>query len=279
MDYDDPALLAMLSAGVGTMARLDFKEKEIVVKSSIDGRFFWWAWRNLNKWVAEPAPPFKDDPTRIDRWLDCWLGCADILIHADGKSWSQYLDLRKSWKISDRRKRRMDLSVMMRVLKLDPMTYVEYQDNYLEILIVALASPHPTLEREFIPQLLSIDGCQHPLLAGLLMDTTDAIVDDYLKELELRDAIRVILCNLAGLLQQEAMGSGPAELDCEKYVGFCIKMLQAMQDNLSDLEAGSEIQQKYVDWCRVIMKMVHEHRELRLHPRLTFWTTWKRALG
>ncbi|GLB41954.1 hypothetical protein LshimejAT787_1005540 [Lyophyllum shimeji] len=276
MDYDDPALLAILDGGVQMP---NFKEKEAAVKSSIDGRFVWWAWRNLNKWVPEPAAPANDDFSRIDRWLDCWLGCADILIRADGKTWSQFLHLRKSWHISDRRRRRMDLAVMMRVLKLDPMTYLEYQDNYLENLMVALVSPDPTFEREFIALLLSIDGSQHHLLAGLSLDATDDIMDESHEEREPKAMIHVILRNLAGQLQQRAMGDASAELDCEKYVGFCIKMLQAMKDNLSDLMAGSEARQKYLGWCRSIVQIVHEQRGLRVHPRLTFWMAWARELS
>ncbi|KAF8074820.1 Mus7/MMS22 family-domain-containing protein [Lyophyllum atratum] len=269
MDYDDPDLVAALSGDPGAEVTPGFTAKEAAMKSLIDSRFVWWAWRNLNKRVPDPAPPVKDDLVYINRWLDCWLGSMDGIGCDDESFEAGPYDLRgqKSDNASNL------------CIRADDCLQI-YQDVYLGTLMTALASTRPKFERDFVALLLSIDGCQHPLLLGLSMDTTDVTIDDQSKEKGPKDILRVILHNLDRQLQQEAMGDRSTAPDGEKYVGFCIKMFQAMQGNLSELEVGSEARREYVAWCgEIFLEIIPKHQELRVHSRLTHWMAWGRDLS
>ncbi|KAG5643106.1 hypothetical protein DXG03_001570 [Asterophora parasitica] len=146
-----------------------------------------------------------------------------------------------------------------------------YKDEYIETLMMVLVSENSTREREFVSLLLSVDGCQHTLLVGVPVDVDDPPCVP-------QDILRAMLRNIASL-QQEAIINGSAALDCQKYIGFCIKMFQTMNENYSNLAGEGEARRKYIERCGSIVQMLQEHQGLRDHPRLATWMAWARNLN
>ncbi|KAF5383686.1 hypothetical protein D9615_003648 [Tricholomella constricta] len=286
INVHDPAALAQFDVNVQAAAPPDFAAKEMAVRSCLNERFIWWACSTLTNRVQDP----KSDIVHINRWLDCWLGIVDVARHggdkasqpADdtiayidepfSKTWAKYLTLVDQWQVPENR-RPVRSCIMKKILKIDPMNYVIYKDEYIKILMTTLVSAHSTLEREFVALLLSIDGCQHPLLLGLFPDVVG--VDDG-SQYDPKDILRVIMRNLASLQQED----GSLETDCQKFIGFCIDMFQAMNNTrlTKDLTLP-EARREYVGYCRSVVQIVQEHQGLREHSRLVSWMAWGRDLN
>lgn len=50
-------------------------------------QLYWLTWRNVSKLVHDALgkPSVDDILSHLDSWLDCWLGCADVLVRGGGK--------------------------------------------------------------------------------------------------------------------------------------------------------------------------------------------------
>ncbi|RDB20900.1 Protein mms22 [Hypsizygus marmoreus] len=284
IDYDDPALLVALGIEVVAPApKSDRRNAEESLKKIIyDNKLDWLCWHILMTGVTELSKPVPlGDPfVHIDKWLACWLGCADVQIRVGSKSWNQYLDLpsRQWFKVSGSRRQRIDLSLMFEVLKLDPMTYIEYKDRYIETLITSLASTHSALASKFVTLMLSIDGCRHPLVIGLATDTTEYRITPESFPNERKAILQVMINNLAGRLREEVAGDRSMVEDNQKYIGFLIKLFQAMETSCMELPDVSQDRIDYIAFVHDIFRMLEEHQELRTSARLLFWRTWERAL-
>lgn len=106
LDYDDPALLAALGENgqpalpsdeqikdgalrtVSRRSQSHFLYRMMHIFQAIDKtHLVWLCWRRVSKLVQDPSEGTSS--TRyyndVDNWLDCWLGCADVVIRSGGK--------------------------------------------------------------------------------------------------------------------------------------------------------------------------------------------------
>jgi len=146
--------------------------------------------------------------------------------------------------------------------------------------MLCLASINSKLEVEsaYVRFLLSIDGCRHPLLVGYEADDDQSDWSVSYANVR-RFVLKVVFRNLATLLDRETTASITGSGENERYVGFCIKMFQAMEARCTELQNLSEERRDYVDWCRDVFQMVQEYQVVRSHSRLVFWMDWERSLN
>ncbi|KAG6831106.1 hypothetical protein H0H92_012783 [Tricholoma furcatifolium] len=90
-------------------------------------------------------------------------------------TWAKVMKvMNDNWKgIPDAFRKRLDLTVMKILLKLDPMTYLDYPNEYLECLVTTLVSTNPGYDRDFIRLFFDIDRCRPQLLTLGIMNDTD----------------------------------------------------------------------------------------------------------
>ncbi|KAG6890307.1 hypothetical protein C0995_009513 [Termitomyces sp. Mi166 len=239
IDYDDPKLLAALDARgaeVPSPEVIEFTEKEEKLNAYMSS-VFWCVWRNLNKRVTNFASLANGDYICVESWLECWLGCVDVMVHAghNTKSWQRYLTMRENWKqLPEPMRKCLDFSIMKRLLKIDPMTYSDYRNMYLEALLTALVSTDPTNERDFIRLVLDVDGGQHPLLVGISIEE----LTDHPNEQESYDILPSLIENLASRYADMTTSSD----EREGLIDICIIIFQAMKRNsLRALRKGKGI--------------------------------------
>lgn len=106
MDYDDPALLAALGGDGQPRMPSDEQIKDEALRT-VSGRsqprflylmiyifqaidkthLVWLCWRRVSKLVQDPSEGTSSTSyyNDVDSWLDCWLGCADVVIRSGGK--------------------------------------------------------------------------------------------------------------------------------------------------------------------------------------------------
>ncbi|KAJ7636030.1 Mus7/MMS22 family-domain-containing protein [Mycena polygramma] len=200
----------------------------------------------------------------------CWLGCGQIIIQTSQESaanpWSKFLgtykDGNSKWpkNLDKFCERRVDFLIYSNILKLDPMSYLTMQDTFLIVFFQSLASWHNASEDEYIQLLLSIDGSQHSLLRGVEWEPF-VPKDGRAYNIEILTArlplVTAILENLNDRL------TVPMDMDAEdnkKYIGYCNKMLSAMQDVHNELEAVKPAQESYTSWCSRV------YREFQNYP-------------
>ncbi|KAG6854521.1 hypothetical protein C0991_005433 [Blastosporella zonata] len=279
IDYDDPDLLAALDVGgfeIPAKEASEISGKEETLGSYMQAPLSSWASRNLTDKVRKctGTSPSKVDYLEFDRWIECWLGCADVAVHAGSNiSWRRFLSQKDNWKYPEKIQRRLDFSAMKWLLKLDPMTYLAHEDVYMENLLAALVSVEPMDERDFICDVLELDGCQHLLLTGLSTEKQD-IMDRVPDERASADILRDIINNLAGRLRDST--TSPVERD--SLIEWCIKIYKAMARNLEELMVDSPERRKYAIWCLAITQTILGHRELYNEPRLSTWKLWTHDL-
>ncbi|KAJ7090573.1 Mus7/MMS22 family-domain-containing protein [Mycena crocata] len=169
--------------------------------------------------------------TDIARLTACWLGCGNIIIQSSGKLWSDYLHPYIARPMSDDFcHRRMEFLVYSNVLKLDPMTYVTFQDKFFVVLFESLASWHTTSEDDYIKLFLAIDGSQHPLLRGAWWNPP--AIKDGTSKLDVLTARLPLITTILENLSQSLIEAVNDE-DNKRYVGYCITMFSAMKNTHS----------------------------------------------
>ncbi|KAJ7224492.1 hypothetical protein GGX14DRAFT_650739 [Mycena pura] len=203
--------------------------------------------------------------------VECWVGCGNIVLQNTERTWHMFLSPYLNASSSGLRprldafcQRRMDFLVFSNILKEDPMSYLTLQDTLLVVLFEAMASWHTTSEDVYIKLLLSIDGCQHPLLRGATLDPKAH--SDKTSEVSLLEArlalLAVVLNNLSNCLA-EASGTG--------YVGYCIKMFATMKSELEDSKATQRL---YALWCLQVYEEYRKHPNIVGLDRLQHWKAW-----
>jgi hypothetical protein len=126
---------------------------------------------------------FENHLDDLYAWVDCWAGCATIVIDKKKHDWAYYMHLgRMSW---DRHgdtmfRRRVGLRFMFHSLRLAPQSYeacaravgpAQGHDaqhlDFLKRLMDALATSRIDFEHEYFSRLLLCDRFRHPLFDGL----------------------------------------------------------------------------------------------------------------
>ena len=143
-----------------------------------------------------------------DDWIECWVGCANVLIQNGNKDWSLYMKLgQQSWeKIIDASwRRRVGLRFNLSLLRLDPAAYPvclillvyichrsndfcqKYQDEFISVLLVASVSFKPTIEHEYASILFTLDKLRHPLFQNVPFEPVGPRARFEISEVEYRE--------------------------------------------------------------------------------------------
>ncbi|KAJ6504838.1 Mus7/MMS22 family-domain-containing protein [Mycena vitilis] len=220
----------------------------------------------------------------------CWLGCGQIIIQTSQESaaytWSKFLatykDGNSKWpkNLDKFCERRVDFLIYSNIFKLDPMSYLTMQDTFFVVFFQSLASWHNASVDEFIQLLLSIDGCQHSLLRGVEWEPFAPLQDTRPSNIEILTArfplVTAILENLNDRL------TVPMDMDAEdnkKYIGYCNKMLSAMQDVHNELEAIKPAQESYTSWCSRVYREFQNYPLIAGDASLQLQMAWGKRLS
>ncbi|KAG6836986.1 hypothetical protein H0H93_016690 [Arthromyces matolae] len=225
IDFNDPSLLAAL--GAGDTAPSAQKSDQVTLNeealSSHMTPFTFWAWRNLNRKATDSVASASGRSTsNIEMWMACWVGCADVEVHAGRKSWGRWLNMSQNWKQQpENMYNRLNFLFFKKLLVIDPTTYMDQQDEYMKTLFAALVSPDIEKQQGFIRLVFDICGKQHPLLSGVCTET------NAIDQKSTADILRVIVENISRKLASLT----PSSPETIPLVDLCVVIYQAMKRN------------------------------------------------
>ncbi|KAI0788864.1 Mus7/MMS22 family-domain-containing protein [Abortiporus biennis] len=283
INYDDPELNKALGVGVDSFETDDLKGKEEIVAQIMNTYVATAIYRLICKHFQDSKnyTVSLDEQLNIaDRWVDCWVGCADVIVRNGLRDWSTYLNIGpQSWAciINPTWRRRVGLRFMFKLLQLDPMTYQTEQDRFLELFLVSLVTMKVTIEHEYVALVLSNDGLQHEFLQGLPCHRDNPTEDfNFTKPyfLENRMAwIEYIFQKLNESLGNFRILADERRLN-ETWIGFVISMLSAMQDTYQNLTPSSLELTAYKQFRHGISQVLRRYDGLHSHSRLQTYLRW-----
>ncbi|PFH51057.1 hypothetical protein AMATHDRAFT_3443 [Amanita thiersii Skay4041] len=277
-DFNDPTLIAVLGVP-------EYKVHEEKMYNAIHVTdLYWLSRRNLMNLINELNNSDRElapyDIKKLDRAIYCWLGCAD--------QWSAILEPKETmWKkiTSEALRRRVDLGVVVQLLKLHPLVYSTQMDMFLEAFFESLVVDQITIEHEYVSMLLSIDGLQHPLFQH--MDRIEKfdhgsynIHESQYLVLKL-PILQVVLSNLDEIISRVEESNDQANAgssNSQQFVDYCIKGFSAMRGILSSLSPQSNARISYTKWCKQLFHFLQGLKHISSHPRLDYWISWGRSL-
>ncbi|KZT09203.1 uncharacterized protein LAESUDRAFT_675011 [Laetiporus sulphureus 93-53] len=288
MCFDDPDLIAALSTPEELALLQDRKKKDERVCEIIDKHIMPAVYRFVCKHVnvTHGSGVFPHQTAETDRWIDCWVGCANIIIQNDDrKNWDFYLLMGpQSWeKIIDVAWRRhVGLRFMWKVLQLDPIAYFSEQDGFLSVFFQAMVAGKISIEHEYISELFSIDKLRHPLLRGIPCEPKPGVNGYSITRAELLDNrltfLDRIFANLTEQLRKESEGDISLRLQNQTSITGVCTMFSTMRDILQELHAGSEDHRGYASFCRQVYSRFLNFPALSSHPRLLSTASWAKDL-
>ncbi|KAI0916960.1 hypothetical protein AcW2_007217 [Taiwanofungus camphoratus] len=287
INLDDPELLAALGEPVESLQVQENKHKEKLVCEIIDAHIS----PAIYRLVCKHFNDIKDQGTieqssqDADRWIDCWVGCASIVVQNGKRDWSLYLTLGpQSWEriIDTTWRRRVGLRFMFMLLQLDPSAYPTFTDRFLDILMESIVTPRVTLEHEYASLVFSIDGLRHRFLHDIPCEKQEGSADFQLSRKDFLEARLSILermfANLADTLSKEAAGEVALTAHNQTCLGFMVTMLSTMQDTHQQFAAESEERAKYMSFCQQVYNHLSQFAILKTHSRLHYLVKWASTL-
>ncbi|EJD07436.1 uncharacterized protein FOMMEDRAFT_164408 [Fomitiporia mediterranea MF3/22] len=276
--FDDEILAALPMDGEQDENSKKDKEVAKVVNADVIPHIFRLLLQYFNDPTAYPSDEGKleDFWANADDWIDCWVGCAAIVVRNEIRTWDDYLNIgSQSWSaISDSFfRRRVAVRFMHQLLKCDPKAYNKDRErHFLGVLLQSLVSFKVTMEHEYSSILFSVDGLRHTMLRdvpvtraagkdGLHLTRTDFL---HVRE----DIITRIFSNLNMCLL-----SNGSERDKNVFVECVVDMLSSMQDIWRNLRT-LEDRDKYSELCRHVFSNIRKHVRVQGLPRLATYLAW-----
>ncbi|KAG8878846.1 hypothetical protein FRB97_002173 [Tulasnella sp. 331] len=216
VDWDDPRVLAALGEGQKTADMLMEERVAEVVKSTLSAAIFQFIQKHYgdtNNRTDRPVSPQCDD-----KWVECWVGCVDVLVQNNIKTWSQYQEwgdesLDRVVDISSRHA--IEWRFLLTMLRVDPASYVRNQGWCLSVWLTALVTARLTREHEYTSMLLNADKMRNPLLCDLPFvadeDWKYTVTLQDVEEMRL-PTLRAVTRNIVGLMRRTAQS--PKEKQC-----------------------------------------------------------------
>ncbi|KAG9026890.1 hypothetical protein FRB95_008343 [Tulasnella sp. JGI-2019a] len=168
VNWDDPRLLIALGEGEKTADMMMEERVAEVVKSTLSPAIF----RFIQKHFGDTnnLARRQEQQEYDDKWVECWVGCIDVLVRNNIKAWSQY----QEWgdesldRIVDPASRRgIEWRFLLAMLRVDPEAYLRNQDWSLRVWLTAIVTARLTRENEFTSVLLNSDKMRNSLLRDL----------------------------------------------------------------------------------------------------------------
>ncbi|CAL1712168.1 unnamed protein product [Somion occarium] len=277
IDLNDPELLAALGESNSSSLSDDLLGKEQRVSELIDLHISPAIYRlvctHFNE--QENLKTSRADSNDTDSWIDCWVGCASVLVQTGKRDWSLYFNLGpQSWeRISDASwRRRVGLRFMFKVLELDPTAYTDHQDRFLEVFMESLVTPRVTIEHQYAALLFTIDDLHHPFLQGLHIGDRDFLHGYSLTTEEFIEYrlswIEQIFSRLADGLRIDARDMARKTMD-QLWLGFIIRMLVAMRDTLEAFPVDSKDRKEYAQLSEQIGFVRFHLQNIQVKNRLS----------
>ncbi|KAI0655367.1 Mus7/MMS22 family-domain-containing protein [Cubamyces menziesii] len=288
LDLDDPELLAALGENLGDPEAIQNKEKDKIVCEIIDKHISPAIYRLVCKHFNDPVYKqtgelsFED----ADRWIDCWVGCASVVVQNGKKDWDFYLSFGpQSWEkiIEPDWRRRVGLRFMYMLLQLDPPAYLASTDLFIEVLFQSMATPTITLEHEYMALLLSIDRLHHPLFHDLPIGAPGDDGDYHLSKHEFSDKriafLRVMFKNLTDSLVSESNGDHSLIARNQIHITTVSRFLETVQDIYDRLPPASVTHAAHRAFCKAVFTLLSEYPSLSNHARLAKHMNWLRGIS
>ncbi|KAG9312886.1 Mus7/MMS22 family-domain-containing protein [Chiua virens] len=265
----DDELLAALGGEAETLAIAGLKLKEEALCRVLDKFITPAVYRLVCKYFSESEHAKADlaSAKAADEWIDCWVGCANVLVYNNCKDWGLYMKLgQQSWEkiIDDSWRRRVGLRFDLTLLRLDPGAYNKMKDEFIAVLLMATLSPKTTIEHEFMSVVLSLDGLQHPLLHTApfdpLPETRKYEIGQADYEIARERLIETVFANTAACLRAKS------DAESQGYAELVVMMLSTMRDIYQGAGEGKE---GYGEFCGRVAGMLRSHPELVSHARVS----------
>ncbi|TFK89693.1 hypothetical protein K466DRAFT_15695 [Polyporus arcularius HHB13444] len=282
LDFDDPELQLALGE---TAEQVENREKDKIVAQIIFDHISPAIYRLVCKHFNDPAYQEAKELSfqRADQWVDCWVGCASIVVQNGVKSWDFFLSLGpNSWEriIEPDWRRRVGLRFMYMVLQLDPPAYLAHTDRFVDILFQSIATPNVTIEHDYASLLFSIGKLHHPLFAELPLGAPELGGDWKMKKHEFIDKrlaiLDAMLKNLSNLLATETRALAGAN---QTYISSVVKLLTHMKDVYERYAANTPARASYLAYCQQISEVLSRYPRVSNHTRLQELMTWLRGLS
>ncbi|KAI0667720.1 Mus7/MMS22 family-domain-containing protein [Trametes maxima] len=223
---------------------------------------------------------------QADKWIDCWVGCINVVVQNGKKDWNFFLSYGpQSWQniIEPARRRRVGLRFMYMLLRLDPQAYTTLTSNFVNVLFEAMATRVVTLEHEFVSLLLSIDRLRHPLFQDLPVGPRGEDGDFHLTKGGFTEKrltfLERMFTNLSEDLEQQANGNTSLETQNEIHVTSVMTFVEAMQDILEHLLPDTPTHATYLTFCHTVFALMSTLPPLNNHARLTKHMSWLRGIS
>ncbi|KAI0769083.1 Mus7/MMS22 family-domain-containing protein [Trametes elegans] len=288
LDLDDPELLAALGVDVGPSEQTENKEKDKLVSETIDKHILPAIYRLVCKHFNDPVYQQSGEISfdDADKWIDCWVGCASVVVQNGKKDWNFYLSFgSQSWEkiIEPDWRRRVGLRFMYKMLQLDPPAYLTYTDRFIDVLFECMATPIITLEHDYTSLLFSIDRLHHPLFHDLPAGAPGDDGDYHLAKHEFSEKrlalLRGMFTNLSSSLEAESDGDGSLTARNQIHITSVIAFLSTMKDIHERLDPGSLPSATYLTFCRAVSALIADFPRLAHHARLATLMTWLRSIS
>lgn len=258
LDLNDPRVLAALGE-VEKTPEMEMEERVAkTVKTTLSPAIFRFIQRHFGDIAQhhgrESTPLQGETLSNVDRWIQCWVSCIDVLVRNNLKGWAQY----QEWgdesldRITNQASRRLiECRFLLAVVKIDPTAYSSNKDWFVRVLLTSLVPIRFAHEHEFASALLNIDGLKHPLLEKLPCVAEDdgryALTIRDLEELRLA-MLRASSRNLVGVMRRTPQSSGDLQI-ITAGVTAIIAVLAAMKDN-SEIAMAPPKDEAYLAFCR-----------------------------
>ncbi|KAI0715629.1 Mus7/MMS22 family-domain-containing protein [Cerioporus squamosus] len=286
LDFDDPELLLALGEEVVTPEQ---REQDKIVADFIFNKISPAMYRLVCKHFNDPAYQQAGELSfrKADDWVDCWVGCCNVVVQNNDKDWEFFLDYYgpQSWEriIEPCWRRRVGLRFMYMLLQLDPPAYLRLTDRFVDVLFASIATPNVTIEHEYASLLLSIDRLQHPLFAELPIGAPEHNGDWKLKKhdfIEKRLAmLDVMLKNLSNGLTAETPDNKPLILANQAHIDSVVLLLNSMKDICERFATNTQARASYVAFCKEIFDILSRHPRVANQQRLSTLMAWLRSLS
>ncbi|KAF8998581.1 Mus7/MMS22 family-domain-containing protein [Cyathus striatus] len=289
-DFNDPSLIAALDGMAPEETVSNYLIEDTALRKAIyASNLQWLCFRFMRRYFPDPPPgtSFTSYAEECDKWISCWLGCANIdKCSGNKQAWYSCIDMRQNtWgkESSQYWQRRIDLGVMVNILELDPMAYQSFNAKVMGTVLESLVVDHITIEGRFVALVFSLDCLQHPLFHHVTCVTLKN-EEDFQFSAEEFKALRIPLLQVAfGNLNRRILddtGIDPTvTASNQEFIGMCIRMFSTMRAIVEKLKGNSvDGHRVYVDFCREIFYITQQYREVRSEARLQYWWNWGRTL-
>ncbi|KAH9949775.1 Mus7/MMS22 family-domain-containing protein, partial [Amylocystis lapponica] len=291
LTMDDPQLLLSLGLEAESVQAKENKknqEKDKLISETIDTNITPAIYRLVCKHfhdtgVEGTLEQFSND---ADRWIDCWAGCASVVVQNGRRDWSLYMTMGpQSWEriIDTSWRRRVGLRFMFMLLQLDPSAYPLYKERFVDVMMENIVTAKVTIEHEYVCLLFSIDGLRHPLFHGVPCEPIEDSPDFKMSKTDFLDKrlsiLETIFTNLAISLDREVDGEMTLIGLNQSCIGSLITMLSTMQDVHQQFKVGSEDRLKYTSFCQQVAERLFQHGTLKNNTRLSSLLDWAHHLS